>query len=82
MMDDTNHAPMSTEKSVQSAGDPATPHNGFEMMLEPSLYEDSRKMEAVLKKLTQFLQVCEPELLQTMENMGNFNKWAQVSWRL
>jgi hypothetical protein len=30
-------------------------------------------MEAVLKKLTQFLEVHEPELLRTMENMSVFD---------
>jgi hypothetical protein len=55
---------MSTATSVHSAGDPVTtPHDGFEMMLNASLYEEKRNMEAALKKLTQFFQVHESEIL-------------------
>jgi hypothetical protein len=45
-------------------------------MLEASLYEEN--MEAVLKKFTQCLEVCEHEILRTIENMGVFDKWAEV----
>ncbi len=74
VLDNKNDVLVRAEKSMHSSGTSvSTPFHGggnFLTEMEVDLYEEKQNVHTILSKLTQCLEVREPELLCTREKKG------------